>query len=126
MRVTVDPDSKRTGFDKPPAEAEPRRFEPLLSLVWGLGTLLLSINVIGAYLFLVYLYGWGRVRHEHLRILKMANGQPWVVSNGDLITEHHFIHYLISGVCWFVLFFATYPLIRLLLPKRASDIEDRS
>jgi hypothetical protein len=43
--------------------------------------------------------------------------QPWPVSNGDLIREGHSIHFLISLACWFALFLATYPLLRLLLPK---------
>src|SRR5258708_2584507 len=102
-------------------ESEPpqrtRRGELLLQISWAIGTLLVSIRVIGAKLFLVYLYGWTRVQQEQLRILKMPKNAPWPVSNGDVITQGYFIHFLISGACWFVIFFAIYPLLRLLLPR---------
>ncbi len=94
-----------------------RRFEILLFLPWGLATLFFAKDVLGAKLFLVYLYGWTRVQQEHLRILDMPKGRPWPVSNGDLIREGHSIHFLISLACWYALFLATYPLLRLLLPK---------
>jgi hypothetical protein len=94
-----------------------RRFEPLLFLPWALGTLMFSIHIVGAKLFLICVYGWGRVLNEHLRILKMSKREPWLISNGDRLAEGHFVHFLISGACWLLLFLATYPLIRLLLPK---------
>jgi len=93
-----------------------RRGELFLWLPWTFGTLMLSIHVVGAKLFLVYLYGWSKVQHEHLRILSMPKAHPWPVSNGDVISEGQFVHYLISLVCWFAMFFASYPLVRLLLP----------
>jgi hypothetical protein len=93
-----------------------RRFEVLLFLPWALGTLLFSIHVVGARLFLVYVYGWQRVQNEHLRILKMPKGSDWPVSNGDMIREGFFVHYLISSLCWLAMFLVTYPLVRLLLP----------
>jgi hypothetical protein len=65
----------------------------------------------------VYLYGWRRVQHEHLRILKMPKGADWPVSNGDMIREGFFIHYLISVFSWFAMFFVSYLLLRLLLPR---------
>ena len=98
--------------------AEPRRFEAVLFLVWAMGTLPLSIHVIGAKLFLIYLYGWSNVHHEHLTIVKMSKGsKPWLVSNGDTISSGHFIHWLISLGCWLAIFFVTYPIIRRVLPK---------
>jgi hypothetical protein len=100
------------------ARAELRRFEYLLFLPWALGTLILSIRVIGARLFLVYLYGWGRVQQEQLRFLDMPKNAPWLVSNGDSIEKGHFVHFVISSACWLALFFTTYPLLRLLLPRR--------
>src|SRR5260221_4745937 len=100
------------------ARVELRRFESLLVLPWAVGTLMLSIRVIGARLFLVYLYGWGRVQQEQLRVLDMPKHAPWLVSNGDSIEKGHFVHFVISSACWLTLFFATYPLIRLLLPRR--------
>jgi hypothetical protein len=47
----------------------------------------------------------------------MPKGRPWPVSNGDLIRDGHFIHFLFSLACWYALFLATYPLLRRLLPK---------
>src|SRR5687767_5309520 len=94
-------------------EAEPqmRRGEVLLFLPWTLGTLLFSVNVVGAKLFLAYQYGWTRVRSEHLYLVKMPKGAPWVVSNGDLIREGHSVHFVISLVCWMALWLVTYPLV---------------
>ena len=97
---------------------KPRRFESVLLLPCAGVTLWLAGRVIGTKLFLVYLYGWARVRQQHLEILSMPKGRPWPVSNGDLIYEQHFLHYLISVPCWLVLFFITYGLLRLALPKR--------
>lgn len=102
---------------KPEASAQIRRFEVLLFLPWALATLVFSADVLGARLFLLYLYGWTRVQQEHLRILQMPKGRPWPVSNGDLIRDGHFIHFLFSLACWYALFLATYPLVRRLLPK---------
>lgn len=79
----------------------------LLWLAWAIATLMFSIHVIGARLFLVYVYGWSRVHQEHLRILDMPKGDPWPVSNGDMIAHGHFVHFLISGACWLALFFTT-------------------
>jgi hypothetical protein len=95
-----------------------RRGEFFLWLPWAVGTLLLSIHVIGAKPFLIYLYGWSIVQHEHPRILSMPKGRPWPLSNGQAISEGHFVHYLISLVCWFAMFFVSYPLVRLLLPAK--------
>jgi hypothetical protein len=83
-----------------------------------MSTIFLSVNVIGAKVFLIYKYGWTRVQLEHLRILDMHNGRPWPVSNGDVIYgDGQFLHFLISVACWAGLFLTTYPLLRLLLPK---------
>jgi hypothetical protein len=99
-----------------------RRFEVLLFFPWALGTLLFSIHVLGAHLFLVYVYGWQRVNSEHLRILKMPKGADWPVSNGDMIREGFFVHYLITLFCWLAMFLATYPLLRLLLPASKRPV----
>jgi hypothetical protein len=72
-----------------------RRYEIFLFLPWALATSFFSLHVVGSKLFLIYIYGWAKVRQEKLSLL-------------------------ISGACWLVLFFATYPLIRLLLPKREN------
>jgi hypothetical protein len=95
-----------------------RRGEAYLFVGWGIGTLLFSHNVVGAKVFLIYLYGWTRVSNEHLTIVKMPKGYAWVVSNGDLIDHASTgVHFVIAAICWFALFFATYPLLRLLLPR---------
>ena len=98
--------------------AEPRRFEAPLFLIWAVATSLLCIHVIGAKIFLIYLYGWNKVRHEHLSIVRMSKSAPWLVSNGDMISRGHFIHWLISLGCWFAIFLLTYPIIRLALPRQ--------
>src|SRR5258708_39780863 len=89
------------------ARVELRRFEYFLFLPWALGTLMFSIRVIGARLFLVYLFGWSRVQQEQLRLLEMPKNAPWLVSNGDSIEKGHFVHFVISSACWLTLFFAT-------------------
>jgi hypothetical protein len=101
---------------------EPRRFEGLLAVPWALMTLSFSITFVGTKLFLICIYGWSKVRDEHLRILDMPKGQPWPVSNGDLIRDWQALHFVISLVSWLVLFAATYPLLRLLLPKRKPAV----
>lgn len=97
---------------------EPRRFEEWLFFVWAFCTLMFAINVVGMKLFLIYLYGWTKVQQEQLRFLNTPKGRPWEVSNGDLISEGQFVHYLISAACWIALFLATYPFLRLLLPAK--------
>jgi hypothetical protein len=106
----VNPDSSN-------ASAELRRGEFFLWLPWALGTLVVA-NVIGGKLLLIYVYGWSRVSREHLRLLSMPKGRAWPVSNGDLLTQGHFIHFLISSATWLLLFFPTYLFLRLLLPRR--------
>ena len=93
-----------------------RRFDALLTFVLAVTTLFLSIFVIGAKLFLVYIYGWSRVRAEGLTLVSMPKGRPWVVSNGDSLADHQ-LHFVISLACWFAIFLATYLPLRLLLPR---------
>jgi hypothetical protein len=101
-----------------------RRGEYFLGLPWAFGTLWFSIRVIGAKLFLVYLYGWVRVREDHLTILRMPKGHPWPVSNGDFIDPGATgVHYVIALLCWFAIFLATYPFLRLVLPKAKAPVE---
>jgi hypothetical protein len=111
-----------TANEQPTQRSEMRRGEFFLWLPWALGTLLLSIRVVGAKLFLIYLYGLSKVQNEHLQILSMPKGRPWPLSNGQVISEAHFVHYLISVGCWFAMFFATYPLVRLLLPPARRPV----
>ena len=94
-----------------------RKGELPLQLVLAFGTLYLAYAVVAPMFLLVYQYGWTRV-HEHLRILAMPKHQPWPVSNGDTI-NHPLMHYLFGLASWFAMMFATYPWVRLLLPKRS-------
>ena len=105
-------------YDRGPAPPSLRRGELLLGLPLALGTLLFSDFVVASKLFLIYLYGWSRVWHEHLRILGMPKGRPWPVSNGNLIHQDFAIHFLIGVVCWFALFIPTYLFLWRLLPLR--------
>ena len=51
---------------------------------------------VSACLFLVYLYGLFRVVREGLHFVSMPKGGPWVVSNGDQITEGHYVQFLFA------------------------------
>jgi hypothetical protein len=46
----------------------------------------------------------------------MPKGADWPVSNGEMIRDGFFTCYLIAMSCWLVMFFATYPLVRRVLP----------
>jgi hypothetical protein len=102
----------------PRTREEPRRFEVLLFLFWGVATLEFSALVVGAKVFLICLYGWKKVHEQGLVIVAMPKGRPWPISNGDFIPQgQHFYHYLISLVCWLTIFFLTYLPLRRVLPK---------
>jgi len=102
----------------PGTREKPRRFELPLFLFWALATLEFSVFVVGAKLFLICLYGWTKVHDQKLAILSMPKGDPWPLSNGDLIPQgQQFFHYLITLGCWLVLFFLTYLPLRRILPK---------
>lgn len=98
-------------------DEEPRKYGIGVGVICAVFTLLAGIR-IGTYFFLVYLYGWERVRSEHLRFLSMPKGHAWPVSNGDRIADVHFLHYLISIGIWFALFLVIYPAVYRLLPRR--------
>jgi hypothetical protein len=53
------------------------------------------------------------------RVFPLKAGK--LVSNGDSISNVQFIHFLIGLVCWFALIFATYPLVRLVVPWRRKS-----
>jgi len=91
--------------------------ENLLILAWAMITLALAYSVIAPTLLLILHYGLTRVVHDHLHVLAMPKHQPWPVSNGDMIPNGGFVHYLLGLGSWFTLIFATYPLMRLLLPR---------
>jgi len=100
--------------------SRPRRFETLVGLGWGLLTFY-AAYFLTHYLFLIHLYGFPRVRSEHLRFTAMPKGSSWIVSNGDRITEGHFLHFVISLVLWLAFFFVTYRFIYRLLPEKKDD-----
>jgi hypothetical protein len=103
----------------PAVREKPRRFEVLLLLFWAGVTLRFSEMVIAAKLFLICIYGWTRTHGQGLAILAMPKGHPWPVSNGDFIPQRqHFLHFLITVVCWIVLFYVTYLPIRRILPRQ--------
>ena len=88
--------------------------ENLLLLAWAMATFGLAYSVLAPTLLLIFHYGLPRVVREHLHVLAMPKHEPWPVSNGDMIPNGGFIHYLLGLVSWFTLIFATYPLMRLL------------
>jgi len=89
----------------------------LVFLAWALLTFYAAFYA-SHYLFLIYLYGFSRVRGEHLHFTEMPKARAWIVSNGDRITEGHFVHFLIGLGLWFTLFFITFRFIYRLLPER--------
>jgi hypothetical protein len=101
---------------KPSPRPPLRQFEVLLFFAVALGTVLFAYNIVGPRLFLIYVYGWDKVQAGHLRLMAMPKGEPWPVSNGDMIRQGFFIHYLISLACWYAMFLGTYPWLRRLLP----------
>ena len=102
--------------------SQPRKFETLLFLVWGLLTLYGSFYA-AKYIYLIHLYGFSRVWGEHLRFTATPKGHPWLVSNGDSITGGHFLHYVITLVIWLSFFYFTAPLLHRLLPLKKPAAE---
>jgi len=98
-------------------EVKHRRYEIESGLICGILPLMAGMRA-ASYFFLVYLYGLARVKHDHLRFTAMPKGSPWIVSNGDRISNGHFLHYLIGLGIWMALFLMIYPLIFRLLPER--------
>ncbi len=100
--------------------SRPRRFETLVLLGWVLLTLY-ATDFLTHYLFLIHLYGFSRVRSEHLYFTAMPKGSPWIVSNGDRITEGHFLHFVVGLVLWLALFCVTCRFIFRLLPEKKDN-----
>jgi hypothetical protein len=71
---------------------------------------------VGTRLLLVYRYGLARVWAENLRFVATPNGRPWTVSNGDKISEGHFLAFLFSIPVLLFLFFALLTLFHRLSP----------
>ena len=114
MRVTIN-------YSQRVNSRQPRRFEKPLSIIYAMGTLLLTYHVIAPTLFLVKIYGWSRVFREHLHLLAMPKGAPWLVSNGDFVSGGEPAIFGFGLPCWLVLLFATYPFLRLLLPRKPEQ-----
>ena len=112
MSTSLHPDIK--------SSSGPRKFETILFLGWGIMTLYAAYYA-GLYVFLIHLYGFSRVRSEHLHFTATPKGHAWLVSNGDNIVKGHFLHYLITLVLWLILFFVTYRLLHRLLPERKDS-----
>jgi hypothetical protein len=115
--MAINPISAQTSRRSEPR----RRFEYVVRIVWVSLCLWLSIFVIGPKLFVIYLYGWAKVRDQHLHILSMPKGHPWPLSNGGFVDHGYFISFLISMACYVSLVFATWPVVRLALPKHRQD-----
>ena len=105
-----------------PPSSRPRRFEALVFIVWGLLTNY-ATYLVAHYLLLIHLYSFPRVRQEHLHFLAMPKGSDWIVSNGDHITQGHFLHFVIHVVLWLAVFAVTYPLVHRWLPSRKDGDE---
>jgi len=87
------------------------RLAPVTFLAWILLSLYAGIYS-AAYLWLIQLYGFTRVRSEHLHFVSMPKGGDWIISNGDHITGGFFVHhFLVALVLWLVIFFAPMPFI---------------
>lgn len=98
-----------------------RPLEALAFLVWSLISFYVAAWVIGEKLFLVSIYGWSRVHHEHLAILHMPKHSPWPVSNGDFIDSGKTgLHTFITIVLTFASIIAFFLLLRVLRLHRAA------
>lgn len=77
---------------------------------------------ISAQILLCYLYGVGRVFKEGLHFIAMPKGRPWIVSNGDLVSEDvKPLHFVIGVVLWLLLTISIVLLTYWLFPgKKAS------
>src|SRR5437667_1195622 len=93
-----------------------RRFVRLVLFAWGLLTLGASYFA-GHYLFLIYHYGFSRVRGEHLHFTQMPKGGPWIVSNADRISEGYSLSFFFGAGLWLAVMFGTFCLIGWLLPE---------
>jgi hypothetical protein len=98
----------------------PRKFEALVALIL-IFPILYAALCAADFLFLIHLYGWSRIRGEHLHFTATPKAGDWIVSNGDRITEGHFWHFLVALILWLSLFFLTYGFIRRQLPERKSN-----
>lgn len=107
-------------------EDDPRHFEVVLFFLCCITALYIAHSIIGAKLFLIYLYGWDAVQNEHLTFTDMPKVGPWLVSNGDIITDKKTIHFFITVICWWAISIPLYLLLRRLLPRnRTEEIKEQ-
>jgi hypothetical protein len=100
------------------ASYSPRRFEGIVIFVVAPLSLAVA-SQFSSYLLLCFLYGVLRVRSEHLHLVEMPKGRPWIVSNGDQIDgDIKSMHFVFCAIIWIVLAAVVYLLIRQVLPRR--------
>jgi hypothetical protein len=102
------------------ASWSPRRFEGIALLVVAPLSLAVAYH-FSSYLLLCFLYGVSRVQSEHLHMVQMPKGRPWIISNGDQIDgDIESMHFVFSATIWIVLTAVVYLLIRQALPRRGQ------
>jgi hypothetical protein len=104
----------KTGFDW----SRPRKGAVALFFLCGTVLSVLCFRFIGGYLFLGHRYGFARVQAEHLRLLKMGKGDPWIVSNGDKVPGPGFLWFLVISGIFLALFLAVFLGAYRLLPEK--------
>ena len=60
------------------------------------------------------------MHRKALKILSMPDVGPWPLSDGGTVANGYVLFRLIAVGCAMLLFFGTYPLVRLLLPPRTA------
>jgi hypothetical protein len=102
--------------------SKPRRFEALTFIILFILATQIGFRFLGGYLFLIYTYGFSRVRSEHLHLLKMNKTDPWIVSNGDKIAGGEFLWFLVATSICFAVFIPTFLFIYRFLPEQKNKM----
>jgi hypothetical protein len=81
--------------------------------VWGIVVGLVSRFFIAPKLFLIYHYGWARVRRDGLSVVDVqyAGGLRWIISNGDRILVREYEHDLFTYAPWAAVLAVTVPVL---------------
>jgi hypothetical protein len=104
-------DQHHASAPKPKLESRRSRF---LFGICAIGIGILSCTITDK-VFLICLYGWTQVDQKNLYFIRpMYKGQPWRVSNGDVVGGASTYHLLIFMACGLILSICTYPLVRLI------------
>jgi hypothetical protein len=86
---------------------------------WILATAYVSTRLVGPRLLLLAIYGWSRVQHDQLSMLRMPKHGQWLVSNGDVVDSATALYYnLLWGSGNFLSIVAAYCLLRVLRRHR--------